>query len=95
MDIIAPLQHTIARAVELFLHNSFLQLIGTGLATAPGLHFDINTGASLPLVAPSITSARTSIGALTIARWRVLAIVIGTLWAGSILIGLAYNMFVL
>jgi hypothetical protein len=45
-----------------------------------------------------ITGAGTSIGAiggaLTIARWRVLAIVIGTLWAGSILIGFAYNFFV-
>lgn len=46
-----------------------------------------------------ITGAGTSIGAiggaLTIARWRVLAIVIGTLWAGSILIGFAYNIFIL
>ena len=31
-------------------------------------------------------------GALTIARWRVIAIVIGTLWVGSIFIGFAYNL---
>ena len=46
-----------------------------------------------------ITGAGTSLGALggalTIARWRVIAIVIGTLWAGSILIGFAYNVFIL
>ena len=30
-------------------------------------------------------------GALTIARWRVIALVIGTLWAGSIILGYAYN----
>ncbi len=45
-----------------------------------------------------ITGAGTSIGAiggaLTIARWRVIAIVIGTLWLGSILIGFAYNILV-
>jgi len=45
-----------------------------------------------------ITGAGTSIGAiggaLTIARWRVIAIVIGTLWVGSILIGFAYNILV-
>jgi len=42
-----------------------------------------------------ITGAGTSIGAftgmLTIARWRVIAIVIGTLWAGAILAGMLYN----
>lgn len=42
-----------------------------------------------------ITGAGTSIGAftgmLTIARWRVIAIVIGTLWAGAILVGVLYN----
>lgn len=43
-----------------------------------------------------ITGAGTSLGALggalTIARWHVIAIVVGTLWAGSILIGFAYNL---
>ena len=42
-----------------------------------------------------ITGAGISIGAftgmLTIARWRVVAIVIGTLWVGAILIGVLYN----
>jgi uncharacterized membrane protein YraQ (UPF0718 family) len=42
-----------------------------------------------------ITGAGTSIGAftgmLTIARWRVIAIVVGTLWAGAILVGVLYN----
>jgi uncharacterized membrane protein YraQ (UPF0718 family) len=56
----------------------------------------MSQGAALAFL---ITGAGTSIGAiggaLTIARWRVLAIVIGTLWAGSILIGIAYNVFVL
>lgn len=56
----------------------------------------MSQGAALSFL---ITGAGTSIGAiggaLTIARWRVLAIVIGTLWAGSILMGLAYNIFVL
>ena len=56
----------------------------------------MSQGAALAFL---ITGAGTSIGAiggaLTIARWRVLAIVIGTLWAGSILIGSAYNFFVL
>lgn len=56
----------------------------------------MSQGAALAFL---ITGAGTSIGAiggaLTMARWRVLAIVIGTLWAGSVLIGLAYNFFVL
>jgi uncharacterized protein len=46
-----------------------------------------------------ITGAGTSLGALagalTIARWRVIAIVVGTLWIGSILLGLLYNVVVL
>jgi uncharacterized membrane protein YraQ (UPF0718 family) len=56
----------------------------------------MSQGAALAFL---ITGAGTSIGAvggaLTIARWRVLAIVVGTLWAGSIFIGLAYNIFIL
>jgi uncharacterized membrane protein YraQ (UPF0718 family) len=60
------------------------------------LESGMSQGAALAFL---ITGAGTSIGAiggaLTIARWRVLAIVIGTLWAGSILIGLAYNVFAL
>jgi len=60
------------------------------------LESGMSQGAALAFL---ITGAGTSIGAiggaLTIARWRVLAIVIGTLWAGSILIGFAYNVLVL
>lgn len=56
----------------------------------------MSQGAALAFL---ITGAGTSIGAiggaLTIARWRVIAIVIGTLWAGSILVGFAYNSFIL
>jgi uncharacterized membrane protein YraQ (UPF0718 family) len=43
-----------------------------------------------------ITGAGTSIGAvtgaLTIARWRVIALVVGTLWVGAILTGYFYNL---
>ncbi len=53
----------------------------------------MSQGAALAFL---ITGAGTSIGAiagaLTIARWRVIALVIGTLWTGAILIGLAYNL---
>lgn len=60
------------------------------------LESGMSQGAALAFL---ITGAGTSLGALggllTIARWRVIAIVIGTLWAGSILIGLAYNLFAL
>lgn len=56
----------------------------------------MSQGAALAFL---ITGAGTSIGALggalTIARWRVIAIVVGTLWLGSILLGFAYNLFVL
>jgi uncharacterized membrane protein YraQ (UPF0718 family) len=45
-----------------------------------------------PAVAFLITGAGTSIGAvsggLVIARWRVLAIVVGTLWVGAVVAGL-------
>ena len=59
------------------------------------LESGMSQGAALAFL---ITGAGTSLGALggalTIARWRVIAIVIGTFWAGSILLGLAYNLFV-
>jgi hypothetical protein len=52
----------------------------------------MSQGAALAFL---ITGAGTSLGALggalTIARWRVIAIVVGTLWLGSILLGFAYN----
>ena len=55
----------------------------------------MSQGAALAFL---ITGAGTSLGAiggaLTIARWRVIAIVIGTLWVGSILIGVAYNFLI-
>ena len=54
----------------------------------------MSEGAALAFL---ITGAGTSIGAisgaLTIARWRVIIIVLGTLWVGSILIGFGYNVF--
>ena len=60
------------------------------------LESGMSQGAALAFL---ITGAGTSLGALggllTIARWRVIAIVISTLWIGSILIGFAYNLFVL
>ena len=60
------------------------------------LESGMSQGAALAFL---ITGAGTSLGALggalTIARWRVIAIVIGTLWAGSILIGFVYNIFIL
>lgn len=60
------------------------------------LESGMSQGAALAFL---ITGAGTSLGALggalTIARWRVIAIVIGTLWLGSILLGIAYNLFVI
>ena len=57
------------------------------------LESGMSQGAALAFL---ITGAGTSLGALggllTIARWRVIAIVIGTLWAGSMLFGFAYNL---
>ena len=56
----------------------------------------MSQGAALAFL---ITGAGTSLGALggalTIARWRVIGIVIGTLWIGSIILGFAYNLFIL
>lgn len=55
----------------------------------------MSQGAALAFL---ITGAGTSLGALggalTIARWRVIAIVLGTLWVGSVLIGFAYSVFI-
>ena len=55
----------------------------------------MSEGAALAFL---ITGAGTSVGAiggaLTIARWRVIGIVIGTLWVGSILLGIAYNLLI-
>src|SRR6266540_5141466 len=60
------------------------------------LESGMSQGAALAFL---ITGAGTSLGAfggaLTIARWRVIAIVIGTLWIGSMFLGFAYNLIVL
>jgi uncharacterized protein len=56
----------------------------------------MSQGAALAFL---ITGAGTSIGAiagaLTIARWRVVGLVILTLWAGAILLGLGYDALLL
>lgn len=53
----------------------------------------MSQGAALAFL---ISGAGTSIGAiggaLTIARWRVIALVVGTLWAGGIILGYAYDL---
>ncbi len=55
----------------------------------------MSQGAALAFL---ITGAGTSIGALggalTIARWRVIALVIGVLWIGAILMGYLYNVMI-
>lgn len=58
----------------------------------PMLDSGMSPGAALAFL---ITGAGTSIGAiagaLTIARWRVIGIVVGTLWVGGILFGAIYD----
>ena len=53
----------------------------------------MSQGAALAFL---ITAAGTSIGAmsgaLAIARWRVVALVVGLLWVGAILSGFAFNL---
>ncbi|HSB02592.1 MAG TPA: permease [Anaerolineales bacterium] len=60
------------------------------------LESGMSQGAALAFL---ITGAGTSLGAfgglLTIARWRVIGIVVGTLWLGSILLGFLYNVLVI
>jgi uncharacterized membrane protein YraQ (UPF0718 family) len=60
------------------------------------LESGMSQGAALAFL---ITGAGTSLGAfggmLTIARWRVIGIVIGTLWLGSVLLGFIYNLLVI
>lgn len=54
----------------------------------------MSQGAALAfMVTGSGTSIGAVMGALAIARWKVIAVVIATLWVGSILLGYAYNMF--
>lgn len=60
------------------------------------LESGMSEGAALAFL---ITGAGTSLGAfggmLTIARWRVIGIVVGTLWLGSSLLGFLYNLFMI
>jgi uncharacterized membrane protein YraQ (UPF0718 family) len=60
------------------------------------LESGMSQGAALAFL---VTGAGTSLGALgglfTIARWRVIGIVVGTLWLGSIFLGFLYNLIVL
>ena len=57
-------------------------LIDSGMSQGAALAFLI-TGAG--------TSVGAIIGLLTVARWRVIAIVVGTLWGSAVLFGMAYN----
>ncbi len=55
----------------------------------------MSQGAALAfLIAGSGTSIGAITGALSIARWRVIAIVVGTLWLGAMLAGMAFNLVV-
>ena len=60
------------------------------------LESGMSQGAALAFL---ITGAGTSLGALggalTIARWRVIAIIIGTLWVGALILGFAYNLILI
>ena len=60
-----------------------LALIDAGMSQGAALAFLI-TGAG--------TSLGALAGALTIARWRVVGIVIATLWIGAIILGTAYDL---
>ncbi len=59
------------------------------------MHGGMGTG---PAMAFLVTGAGTSIGAISgallIARWRVLAIIAGTLWAGAVVLGLIASVVV-
>ena len=53
----------------------------------------MSQGAALAfLVTGSGTSVGAVMGALTIARWRVIAVVVAVLWAGAVVLGAAYNL---
>ncbi len=56
----------------------------------------MSQGAALAfLIAGAGTSIGAFTGALAIARWRVIAAVVGTLWVGSIALGYLYNLLLL
>jgi uncharacterized membrane protein YraQ (UPF0718 family) len=53
----------------------------------------MSQGAALAfLIAGSGTSIGAIAGALSIAKWRVIAVVVGTLWAGAVVLGIAYDL---
>ena len=53
----------------------------------------MSQGAALAfLIAGSGTSIGAIAGALSIAKWRVIAVVVATLWAGSIVLGIAFDL---
>jgi uncharacterized membrane protein YraQ (UPF0718 family) len=55
----------------------------------------MSSGAALAfLIAGSGTSIGALTGALTIARWRVVGLVVAVLWAGAILCGYAFDLLV-
>jgi uncharacterized membrane protein YraQ (UPF0718 family) len=58
-------------------------LIDNGMSQGSALAF---------IIAGAGTSIGAIAGALTIARWRVVALVVAVLWAGAILSGFAYNL---
>jgi uncharacterized membrane protein YraQ (UPF0718 family) len=65
-------------------------------ASLPFIRSMLNAGMSPgAAMAFLITGAGTSVGAiggaLTIARWRVIGLVMGTLWVGAIIFGFGYN----
>lgn len=52
----------------------------------------MSQGAALAfMISGAGTSLGAITGALTIARWRIVALVVGVLWIGAILSGLAFN----
>lgn len=54
----------------------------------------MSQGAALAfLISGSGTSIGAITGALTIARWRVVGLVVGTLWIGAIIAGMLFNLF--
>jgi uncharacterized membrane protein YraQ (UPF0718 family) len=56
----------------------------------------MSQGAALAfLISGAGTSIGAMAGALTIARWRVVALVVGILWVGAMLCGLAFNLALL
>ena len=56
----------------------------------------MSQGAALAfLISGAGTSIGAIVGALTIARWRVVALVVAVLWVGAILSGLAFNLALL